>query len=289
VFAITTHSDQYLTYTLTDHKHLVRLEVVPERGGIVTRWTLQGQDLLYLDQERFQDPNLSIRGGIPILFPICGNLPGDRYNHPQQTYHLKQHGFARDLPWQVIDQTTDVCASLTLRLASNEITRANYPFDFEVLFTYQLQGNSLKIQQRYTNHSDEIMPFSTGLHPYFWIKDKSQLRFDIPATMYQDQKRLAVFPFEDCFDFEQPEIDAVFKAIKRHSASFTDPERGLTLSLKYSDQYSTVVFWTLQGKDYICLEPWTAPRNALNTGEKLIKLEPEQSLDTIVELTAELF
>ncbi|MFM7450793.1 MAG: aldose epimerase, partial [Leptolyngbyaceae cyanobacterium] len=50
-------------------------------------------------------------------------------------------------------------------------------------------------------------------------------------------------------------------------------------TLTYSPEFSTLVFWTLKGKDFYCLEPWTAPRNALNTGENLLHLAPGASLD----------
>jgi galactose mutarotase-like enzyme len=55
-----------------------RLRVVPERGGIVTEWLCNGREILYFDQTRYADPKQSIRGGVPVLFPICGNLPCDR-------------------------------------------------------------------------------------------------------------------------------------------------------------------------------------------------------------------
>ena len=286
MFAIAVKQEQYRTYILSDQTSLARLEIVPERGGIVTRWAIQGQEILYLDQERFQDPTLSVRGGIPILFPICGNLPNNQYTHNQKSYTLPQHGFAREMPWQVIDQNTDSGASLTLRLTSNSATKKVYPFDFEVDFIYQLQGDHLSITQRYTNLSSEKMPFSTGLHPYFWVKDKSQLSFDIPANILQDHKTLDIRPFDGTFDLSQPEIDAAFKQISRQSASFSDRQRNLTLNLEYSDLYGTLVFWTLQDKDYICLEPWTAPRNALNTGDSLIHLDPQQTIETVVTIRA---
>ena len=53
------------------------IRVVPERGGLLTGWQVQGREIIYLDQERFLTPGQSVRGGAPILFPICGNLPGD--------------------------------------------------------------------------------------------------------------------------------------------------------------------------------------------------------------------
>lgn len=285
MFAIALNQQQYKTYILTDQDADSSLEVVPERGGIITRWSLQGQDILYLDAERFRDPNLSVRGGIPILFPICGNLPNNTYTHNGESYTLKQHGFARDLPWEVTDQVTNDLVSLTLVLNSNDQTHAVYPFDFQVAFTYQLKGNTLEIQQRYTNHSTEAMPFSTGLHPYFLTSDKTQLQFEIPASEYQDQITKEVHSFSGTFDLSRDEIDVAFRQVNENSASVTDTGRRLKLTLSYSDLYSTLVFWTVKGKDYYCLEPWSAARNALNTGEHLIQLAPGASCEASVSLT----
>ncbi|MCU0536519.1 MAG: aldose epimerase [Hydrococcus sp. Prado102] len=289
MFAIAFKQEQYLTYILSDQKALSRLEVVPERGGIVTRWQIQGQNILYLDAERFADSKLSVRGGIPILFPICGNLPDNTYTHKGKQYTLKQHGFARDLPWEVAEQKTENAASITLILNSNEQTRAVYPFDFKLAFTYELQGNRLKILQRYTNNSSEVMPFSTGLHPYFSVGDKTQLAFDIPSSEYQDQQSQEFFPFTGNFDFNRDEIDVAFRSLSRHSTSATDDRRRLKIAISYSDLYSTLVFWTVKGKEYFCLEPWSAPRNALNTGEKLISLQPGETCETVVEIAVSYF
>ncbi|MBE9115558.1 aldose epimerase [Lusitaniella coriacea LEGE 07157] len=285
MFAISLKQDQYATYILSDQEAHSRIEVVPERGGIITQWRIQGQNLLYLDAERFADPKLSIRGGIPILFPICGNLPDNHYTYNGEEYALKQHGFARDLPWEVRDRETDDCAKITLSLESNEKTLAVYPFEFQLTFTYKLKGNTLTLEQRYTNQSEETMPFSTGLHPYFWSADKSQLDFEIPASQLQDQRTKEQRPFEGTFlDLTQDEIDVAFKPVTRDRASLIDRRRNLKIELHYSSDYSTLVFWTLKGKEYVCLEPWSAPRNALNSGENLITLEPGESCETLVEL-----
>jgi galactose mutarotase-like enzyme len=229
---------------------------------------------------------LSVRGGIPILFPICGNLPDNTYTYQGQSYTLKQHGFARDLPWQVTDQVTNDLVSLTLVLKSNDQTRRVYPFDFQLAFTYQLKGNTLEIHQRYTNYSTEAMPFSTGLHPYFSTSDKTQLELAIPSSEYLDQITQDVHAFNGTFDWNLDEIDVAFRQVRDTSASVTDKERQLKLTLSYSDLYSTLVFWTVKGKDYYCLEPWSAPRNALNTGEHLTELAPGASYEVSVKLTA---
>ena len=283
-FTITQNQNQYLTYCLKDEEADAYLEVVPARGGIITRWQICGEDILYLDRERFKDTNLSVRGGIPILFPICGNLPDNTYQHQGRNYTLKQHGFARDLPWQVSKQSSETAASLTLELNSNEATRQVYPFDFQLIFTYQLQGNSLKIHQKVINLSPEKMPFSIGFHPYFQVTDKTRLSFDIPSSQYLDQRTKTFHSYSSNFDFNLEEIDAAFPQITRHQSSFSDSSHQRQIILGYDDLYTTIVFWTLKDKNYICLEPWSAPRNALNTGEHLTYLEPQSSREAIVEM-----
>ncbi|WP_448561535.1 aldose epimerase family protein [Trichothermofontia sp.] len=278
MFAIAVQPGPYRTYVLSDQIARSRLEVVPERGGMITRWQVQDHDLLYLDRDRWANPDLTVRGGIPILFPICGNLPDDTYLYQGKTYQLKQHGFARDLPWEVVEQVTDDRAAIGLRLRSNEQTRSVYPFEFEVNFTYQIRGSQLDIQQRFTNHSPNSMPLSFGLHPYFLAPNKAQLRFEIPSTQALDQRTGKVLHFAGSFNFQQEEIDWAFRSLFQPKAILHDDSRQLQLQLHYSSPYATLVFWTLREQPFVCLEPWTAPRNALNTGDHLLHLEAGATL-----------
>ncbi|MDX2230034.1 MAG: aldose epimerase [Leptolyngbyaceae cyanobacterium bins.349] len=286
MFAIALESRQYQTYVLSDGSQQTRLEVVPERGGIATSWQVNGQEMFYLDTERFKDPALSVRGGNPILFPICGNLPDNTYTHNGQSYTLKQHGFARELPWAVLDQQVAAdSARLTVGLTSTEQTRVGYPFDFELAFTYILTAHALTLHQRYTNRSSEPMPFSAGFHPYFAIEDKAKLQLQIPANQYDDNVSKSVQAYAGGFDFGVDEIDAAFTEISSPVASVTDAGRSQRLTLTFSPEFSTIVFWTVKGKDFYCLEPWTAPRNAMNTGNHLLHLQPNQTLELEMQLT----
>ena len=264
-FSISVNQNQYVTYTLSDESASSRLEVVPERGGIVTRWSIQGQELFYLDQERFTHPELSVRGGNPILFPICGNLPDDVYAYDGKSYSLKQHGFARNLPWEVVEQSTESSSKLTISLKSNDETLAVYPFEFQVKFVYELEGKTLKIHQEYINQSDKVMPLSFGFHPYFLVPDKEKLSLDIPASTYQAKDSTEVVSYKGSFDFNEDEIDVALKPLNGSSASITDSSRSLKINLKWSEDFSTIVFWTVKGKDFVCLEPWSSPRTSINT------------------------
>lgn len=275
----------YKTYVLSDQAAQSRLEVVPARGGIVTSWQLKGQEIFYLDQPRFSNPNLSVRGGMPILFPICGNLPDNTYTYEGQRFHLKQHGFARDLPWEVTAQTP---TTLTLVLDSSELTQTDYPYNFQLSFTYKIEGSALKIHQHYFNRSRKPMPFSVGLHPYLLTDDKDQLSFEIPASQAWDRLTQETNSFTGLFDLSRDEIDTALRPLSGQSAAITDRSRNLKIVLSYDTLYSTLVFWTLKGQNFYCLEPWSGPRNALNTGEDLVHLAPETSLEALVTLNVEM-
>ena len=287
MFEIAVEQQQYKTYILSDRNAQSQVAIAPERGAIITSWQIGEKEIFYLDKERFSDPSLSVRGGIPLLFPICGNLPDDNYSLDGKSYRLKQHGFARDLPWEVTDRSQEDSASLTLSLKSNEKTRTVYPFDFQLDFTYKLKGNTLELIYRHTNLSDRPMPFATGIHPYFLVTDKNKLEFDLPSSKYKIKSDSKVNDFSGKFDFSQDEIDFAFIDLSNNSASAIDRDRNLKLTLKYDSEYSTLVFWTVKGKDFYCLEPWSAPRDALNTGESILVAKPNETVETSISIIAE--
>jgi galactose mutarotase-like enzyme len=271
MFEITSQQQQYLTYHVTDATGGNSLSVIPERGGIVTQWAVNGRELLYLDVERLQDPKMSVRGGIPVLFPICGNLPEDKYQLAGQDYQLVQHGFARSLPWQVVAQAAQAhLGSLTVALTSTPATKAVYPFDFKLELEYLLSDRRLTIIQRVTNQTPgHTMPFALGYHPYFTVTNKEALKFEIPSDRCA-QKDGTAAPFKGSFDFNSGEIDLSFHPLSQSETKVIDPQG--TLKISWDGPTMHLVFWTLPGQDFYCLEPWSAGRNAMNTGKDLVNL-----------------
>ena len=106
------------------------IKFCPERGGVITNWISGGKEILYFDEKRFMDKTKSIRGGIPILFPICGNLSTTNSVFGIDYLQLTQHGFARDLQWQYSFNENE--KSLCLFLNESKKTKKYYPFDFEL-------------------------------------------------------------------------------------------------------------------------------------------------------------
>lgn len=55
--------------------------------------------------------------------------------------------------------------------------------------------------------------------------------------------------------------------------------------LRGSADYQRWVIWTLRGRDFVCLEPWTSPGNALNSGDGLLVIEPGVTRTSWLEIT----
>lgn len=237
---------------------------------MVTELTLGGHSVLYLDRTTFNDPTKSVRGGIPVLFPICGPLRDDRWTFERREYTMKQHGFGRALPWRMASLTDD---SITLELASNETTLASYPFDFLLRYTYQVGEGRLRIEQSFENRSPRTMPFSSGFHPYFATAKKSALHFEIPAAHAAKNPYGEPEPFGG-FDFSTDVIDLRFTDMQAPHAAFNDTAARIRLTVNAHPDYRSFVFWTLRDKPFCCLEPWTARGDALNTGNDVLTVAP---------------
>lgn len=101
----------------------------------------------------------------PVLFPIVGGLKNNTYYFENKTYQLPTHGFIRrnnDLT--VTAHETNL---LVLQLASNEKTKAVYPFDFIFQLSFELLSHQLKISHQVINTGDKKMYFSLGTHQAF--------------------------------------------------------------------------------------------------------------------------
>jgi galactose mutarotase-like enzyme len=277
-------------YELTHESDSLR--ICPERGALVTSWRRQGKELLYLDRGTFLDPASSVRGGIPVLFPLCGPVKDDHYELDGQTYTLKQHGFARKLPWTVVEQSQNV---LGLELKSNPETRAGFPFDFKLRFRFVLESGALRIEQHYSNRSASPMPIQFGFHPYFQT-DKKGVLVTVPASRYRDNNAGgAESSFSGTLDFalDGPPLergnaestDLEFTDVRSGASAihFSGDPRKIELQAPLAD-FPYVVFWTLKDKDFVCLEPWSGPRYGMNSGKDLRFVGPGEELATWIAL-----
>jgi galactose mutarotase-like enzyme len=257
-------------FFLRDERADSRVEVAPGRGALVTSFQVQGRELFYLDEATLMDPSKNVRGGNPVLFPAPGKLEEGGYARGGQVFPMRQHGFARNLPWSAAPQED---GSLLLTLCSNEQTRAEYPYEFVFELRLTLRGACLTLDLHIHNRGQETFPFAVGFHPYFAVRDKGAVDVATDATRVFDNVARSVVPFHG-FDFTRAELDyhLLDHGASESSLSLGD---GARVQVRASPEFTHWVVWSVAGKDYVCLEPWSAPGNALNSGERLLELSPD--------------
>lgn len=103
----------------------------------------------------------------PILFPFVGSLWNGTYRHKGKEYKMGQHGFARDMEFDLLSETDK---SLEFILRSNDETRAKYPFDFELIAKFRLENDQVTITYTVRNTGNEDMYFQIGSHPAFVLQ-----------------------------------------------------------------------------------------------------------------------
>ncbi len=145
--------------TLSNEKVTIQLS---EHGAELT--SIVAGDNEYLWQA---DPKFWARHS-PVLFPFVGRVWNNTYRHEGKAYTMGQHGFARDMDFQLSYEEED---AVVFSLESDEQTFAKYPFRFVLEIGYRLKGNCIEVMWNVQNTGDTTMHFQIGAHPAFYYRD----------------------------------------------------------------------------------------------------------------------
>lgn len=288
---VTTRPVPLPTWVLRDGE--AAAEVVPARGGLVSRFAVGPVPILATDDEAVYGGGRNVRGGVPILFPTAGRLKDDRYMAGGVFRELKQHGFARDMPWRVTGQESSGAARLVMELESTEATLRAFPWEFRLEFTVEVAGSTLRILQSYENRSEKRMPRHVGFHPYFAVpaREKGAAGIEAPLARAWDKATGREVSLQG-FDLTAPEVSlSVLKTGETSAAGAADTTVARlsapslpAVEIEVSPELTQWVIWTLGGRDFLCVEPWTAPADALNTGIGLLWIAPGERREMRLEI-----
>ena len=210
----------------------------------------------------------------PVLFPIVGSVWESRYRVDGKEYQLGQHGFARDMDFDLVSASD---TEVRYRLESSEATIAKYPYPFILEIAYRLRGNCLDVIWEVTNPSENDMYFQIGAHPAFFYPDYDPEKSGRGFFTFDRSEGLECIRIKEkgCVDaltkwpLEMPEgrlklekdtfdaIDTIMlqdSQIKRVNMFREDGRPWLSLSF----DAPVVGIWSPPGKvaPFICIEPW---------------------------------
>lgn len=266
------YSARYATLTLTDGAFA--LTVTPEKGGMATSFTKDGEEYLWLRDKNYESTDRP-RCGIPILFPSCSKPEGGVHIFDGAAYPIEIHGFADLLPWQVARADDE---AIELTLTPNGLTKFCYPFDFKLTMRYTLTGNTAHLALTVANTGDKTLPFSVGFHPYFATSALENVTFDITAATCSESPT-----------GEQPAAPAQITLTKVEGAAdstrlltgvkspmvLTDSGNGHKVTVAFDEaKFGKAVLWQQSAERFVCMEPWNGWANSVNEPGKHEELAP---------------
>jgi galactose mutarotase-like enzyme len=208
-------------------------------------------------------------GRAPLLFPIVGRLNGDTLRVDGQRYTLEKHGFARRSRFDVMRHDA---ASALFRLTDSEVTRAMYPFAFELEATFALDGATLSMAVTIRNPGTVPLPTSFGYHPAFvWPlpgadRATHEIVFDrdepAPLRRVTPEGLIGHDPKASPVDGNRFTLtdglfadDAlVWTDLNSRRLSYGVPD-GPRLDIDLPDTPHLGI-WTKPGAAFVCIEPW---------------------------------
>lgn len=200
-------------------------------------------------------------GQAPILFPVIGQLLNDRYFYAGKAYPMPKHGLARKLTFEVKECSGN---KAVFSLKSTAETLKIYPFEFELLAAFELEGKSLKNTITVINNDDKLMYFSLGAHPGFNCSVGDTIEFEKPETVCTERIDSTNCLIDKKFPLLKDENKiTVTKEIFEPDALIISGLKSKKLRIKGKNEIEftfgdcpVLGIWAKPGAPYVCLEPW---------------------------------
>lgn len=242
------------------------------------------KSLVFEDKEYIWEGRKEVwAGSCPLLFPICGGLKDDKYIFKGKEYTLQKHGYARSATFEIEDKTD---TSVVFLHKSNDETKIQFPFDYELRVIYNLKEKTLKVDYSVKNLTDDTMYFSIGSHEAYYtpegIEDydvifpqKETLNaYVLYGNLLSNQelpiiKDSNVLPLYDKYFT----VDAlVFKDLKSKSATLRNRKTGKAVQIDFPDA-DYFLLWHKPNSPYMCLEPWSGIQDSVDSNYDITKKE----------------
>lgn len=246
------------------------------QGAHLMTWQPKSQavPVVWLSRDTKPAVGKSIRGGAPVCWPWFGahasaaSFPG--------------HGFARTVPWRVIEAGTEPngATRLTLRLEPSDKTRVQWPESCNVDLTV-IVGDTLRMEMTTENTGTTDFVIGEALHTYFQIGDIGAIRVTgLEGSEYWDKVGGSNLRRQDGAISFGGEVDRVY-INNRAECVIHDDKLKRRIHVAKSGSLSTVV-WT----------PWIEKANKMgDMGQpdgwrEMVCVESANAIDNVVTVAA---
>lgn len=206
-----------------------------------------------------------------VLFPYIGKVWKDQFRIGDQVFAGKQHGIARNLPFENILLEDD---KAIFQLQYDEATLKAYPYKFRLLMKYFLEKNKIRIIYEVENLDDQSIYFSLGAHPGFNLPlEKNEKRSDYSLVFEKDEWAESlnlkdghlegssrdifggknVIPISDDL-FDQDAL--IFKNLESNQVHLVNQD-GVKIWTFSFEGFPYLGIWSKdESSPFICIEPW---------------------------------
>jgi aldose 1-epimerase len=271
----------------------LRAVFLPGRGMLCASLQHRGQELLGRVDDIASFAVAGRTSGIPLLYPWANRLEAARYTTAGREVSLESSPLiAHDdkglpmhgVPWSRLswNVTSEGSAMLNARLEWTGAERlAVFPFPHHVEMWVLLDADTLRIETTLVADAASAVPVSFGFHPYFRIPEVSreewQVKLPAMTRLELDERNIPTGQGVAVAHFDAQVGDRTFDdgfVLDAAPASFSLAGGGRRINVEFLEGYSYAQVFAPGGKDYIAIEPMTAPANALVSGSGLRVVEP---------------
>ncbi len=225
----------------------------------------------------------------PVLFPLVGNYYQKKSVYNGKTYEMGQHGFARDMDFELVFKDEN---KLTFKLTDDASTHEKYPFKFDLMITYTLADNNVKVGWQVKNTNQETMYFSIGAHPAFNCDlDTYTLRFEksrkpidsITANVIANDGTGCMSDVQDVYSLDNGVLHMSDELFSKDALVIENKQADMVTVVdnngkdvvSVSCPFPLFGVWSPVGKHapFVCIEPWLGRCDRVGFNQKLEERE----------------
>ena len=165
---------------------------------------------------------------------------------------------------------------------SDDETRSQYPFDYELRVIYTLSERSLKVDYAVTNTGVKIMYYNVGAHEGYATPEgisEYAIIFDDDEVLknYLCRDGLLSEEYEEIpcpfglFQLNEKYFDGkslIFENFKSRAVTLRHRTGRRAIRVEFPD-FPYLLFWHFVGSEFMCIEPWNGLPDVIGSGYEI--------------------